>query len=54
MGEVVLVAGDGAKKGLAVSEAAEMERLSPAVLVKIGGEVVVARRASQVGQRFQE
>ena len=29
-------------KALTVSEAAEMERTSPTVFVKIGGEVVVA------------
>jgi hypothetical protein len=43
VGEVVLVAGNGLREGLAVCEAAEMERLAPAVLVQVGGEVVVAR-----------
>jgi hypothetical protein len=41
VGEVVLVAGNGLVEGLAVGEAAEVERLAPAVLVQVGGEVVV-------------
>jgi hypothetical protein len=39
VGEVVLVAGNGLFEGLA--ETAEVERLTPAVLVKVGGQVVV-------------
>jgi hypothetical protein len=39
--EVVLVAGDGLVKRLAVSIAAEVEALAPAVLVQISCEVVV-------------
>jgi hypothetical protein len=38
----VLVAGDGLVEGLAVGEAAEVEALAPAILVQIGGEVIVA------------
>lgn len=41
-GKVVLVAGDGLVEGLAVGEAAEVERRAPTVLVEIGGQVVVA------------
>ena len=41
MGEVVLVAGNGAVEGLAVRITAEVERLSPAVLVQVGRQVVV-------------
>ena len=41
-GEVVLVAGDGLVEGLAVGEATEVEGGAPAVLVEIGGQVVVA------------
>lgn len=41
VGEIVLVAGDGGGKGLAGTEAAEMEGLGPAVFVEIGCEVVV-------------
>ena len=39
--EVVLVTGNGLSEGLAVGETAEVERLTPAVLVKVGGQVVV-------------
>jgi hypothetical protein len=41
VGEVVLVTGNGLFEGLAVGETAEVERLTPTVLVKIGGQVVV-------------
>jgi hypothetical protein len=41
VGEVVLVAGNGLFERLAVGETAEVERLAPAVLVKVGGQVVV-------------
>jgi hypothetical protein len=41
VGEVVLVAGNGLFERLAVGETAEVERLTPAVLVKVGGQVVV-------------
>jgi hypothetical protein len=39
--EVVLVAGKSLSEGLAECETAEVERLAPAVLVKVGGQVVV-------------
>jgi hypothetical protein len=41
VGEVVLVAGNGAVEGLAVGIAGEVERLSPAILVQVGRQVVV-------------
>lgn len=44
VGEVVLVTGNGLVEGLADGEAAEVEGLAPAVLVQVGGEVVVAAR----------
>lgn len=40
--EVVLVAGNSLVEGLALGEAAEVERLAPSILVEIGSEVVVA------------
>ena len=40
-GEVVFVAGDGLVERLAVCEAAEVEGLTPAVLVQIGSKVIV-------------
>lgn len=46
-GEVVLVAGNGLVEGFTVCVAAEVEGLSPSVLVDVGGEVVVAKRQSQ-------
>lgn len=41
VGQVVLMTGDGLFERLAVRESAEVERGTPAVLVKVGGEVVV-------------
>ena len=41
VGEVVLMAGNGLVEGLALGEAAEMERGAPAVLVEISRKVVV-------------
>ena len=49
VGEVVLVAGNCLVEVLALVEAAEMEGLTPAVLVKIGGEVVVVSRQCGIG-----
>jgi hypothetical protein len=40
-GEVMFVAGDSLVEGLAVCESAEVEGLTPAVLVQIGSKVVV-------------
>jgi len=40
--KVVLVASDGLIEGLARGVAAEVEALAPAILVQVGGEVVVA------------
>lgn len=42
VGKIVLVTGDGLLERLAMGKAAEMERLSPSVLVQISGEIVVA------------
>jgi hypothetical protein len=42
VGKIVLVTGDGLMERLAMGKAAEMERLSPSVLVQISGEIVVA------------
>ena len=39
--EEVFVPGDRTGEGLAVREAAEMERSSPGVLVEVGGKVVI-------------
>lgn len=41
VGEVVLVAGDSLVERLALGEAAEVERLAPAILVDVGGKVIV-------------
>lgn len=46
--QVVLVTGNGLVKGLAGGEAAEVEGLAPAVLVQIGGQVVVVPRQSGI------
>jgi hypothetical protein len=43
VGKIVLVTGNGLAERFAVGEAAEVERLAPAVFVQIGGEVVIAR-----------
>lgn len=48
VGQVVLVAGNGLVEGLAGGEAAEVEGLAPAVLVQIGGQVVVVPRQSGI------
>lgn len=40
--KVVLMAGNGLVKGLALGESAEVERLAPAILVEIGSKIVVA------------
>lgn len=40
--KVVLMTGNGLVEGLADGETAEVERLAPAELVDVGGEVVVA------------
>ena len=45
--EVVLVSGNGLEEGLAIREATKVEGLAPAILVKIGREVVVARSSCQ-------
>lgn len=42
--QVVLMSGNGLVKRLAIGKAAEVERLSPAILVQIGRKVVVAAR----------
>lgn len=42
MGKVVFVTGDGLTEGLAMGEAAEVERLAPSVLVQISGKIVIA------------
>jgi hypothetical protein len=42
VGDIVFVAGDGAVERLSVGEAAEVEALAPAVLVEVGGKVVVS------------
>lgn len=42
MGEVVLMPGNSLVEWLAVGKAAEVEGLAPAILVQVGGEVVVA------------
>lgn len=50
--EVVLVAGNGLVERLANREAAEMEGLAPAILVDVGGKVVVTtlmKRSVSVG-----
>lgn len=41
MGQIVLVAGNGLVKALAVGITAEVEALAPTVLVQVGGQVVV-------------
>ena len=41
MGKVVLMTGNGLVEGLAVGVTGEVEGLAPAVLVQIGGQVVV-------------
>jgi hypothetical protein len=41
-GEVVLVAGNGLVERLTVGKTAEVEGGTPAILVEVGGEVVVA------------
>lgn len=46
--QVVLVTGNCLVKGLAVGESAEVERLAPAVLVQIRGQVVVVSRQSGI------
>lgn len=43
VGEVVLVAGNGLVEVLAAGVPAEVERLAPAILVEIRGEVIVTR-----------
>lgn len=43
--KVVFVASDGLVERLAGGKAAEMERLAPAVLVQVGGEVVITMQA---------
>lgn len=47
--KVVLMAGNGLVKGLALGESAEVERLAPAILVEIGSKVVVAVNPKSVG-----
>lgn len=47
-GQVVLVAGNGLVERLSVRVAAEVEGLAPAVLVKVGREIVVARKLVSV------
>jgi hypothetical protein len=42
--QIVLVTSNGLVEGLAIGEAAEVEALSPAILVQISGEVVVTAR----------
>jgi hypothetical protein len=42
----VLVTGDGLVERLTVCEAAEVEGRAPAILVKVGGKVVVAIETS--------
>lgn len=46
--QVLLVARDGGVEGLPVGEAAEVERLAPAVLVQVRGQVVVLPRQRRV------
>jgi len=43
VGEVVLMAGNSLGEGFTVGKAAEVERLTPAILVQIRGEVVVTK-----------
>lgn len=47
-GQVVLVAGNGCVKALALGEPTEVEGLAPAILVKVSGQVVVAARRDPV------
>jgi len=42
VGEVVLMSGDGLSEWLTIGKATKMERATPAVLVQIGGKIVVA------------
>lgn len=42
VGEIVLVTGNGLTERLVICEAAEVEALAPAILVQVGGEIVVA------------
>ena len=42
-GEVVLVAGNGLVEPFAIGETAEVERLAPAVLVKVRCKIVVTK-----------
>lgn len=41
MRQIVFVPGNGLVEALTVSESAEMERTSPAILIEICGEIVI-------------
>ena len=41
MRQIVFVSGNGLVEALTVGESAEVERTSPAILVEIGGKVII-------------
>lgn len=51
VGKVVLVAGNGLIERLAGREAAEVERLAPAIFVQVGRQVIVAVERRNVSRQ---